>query len=252
MFDNQGQGTPNLEGTVQPGQGIYEISATQVCDLGHKVTLGDKIFRYAKAGGTLTIGTIQASPIMVAHHQTQAVPAAVSANLNKVTITVGGTALTNNQYADGEFIVQGAAVGDGWGQTYRIKSHPAADAAATCEITLYDRIVTALTVTSEISLVPNEYDGTTIFTASSQADVAVGASVRAVTDAYYYWMQTRGWASILADESYAAYTPLVPGASTDGSLEAFDAAGTLEQVVARGCSVAGVDGDMCPVFLTFE
>ena len=251
MFDNQGQGTPNLEGTVQPGQGIYEISATQVCDLGHKVVLGDKIFRYALAGGTITTGMIQASPIMVADHQNQ-VAAVTAANLNKVTITVGGTALTLNQYAEGEMIVQGVAVGDGWGQCYRIKSHPAADAAATCELTLYDRIVTALIVTSDISLVPNMYNGTTIFTAASQADVAVGAAVRAVTDEYYYWMQTRGWAAILADENYAAYTPLVPGSSTDGSLEAFDADGTLEQVVARGSSVAGVDGDMCPVFLTFE
>ena len=252
MFDNQGQGTPNLEGTVQPGQGIYELSSTQVCELGHKVVLGGKIFRYALAGGTITTGMIQASPIMVAHHQCQAVPAAIAANLNKITITVGGTALTLNQYAEGELIVQGAAVGDGWGQTYRIKSHPAADAAATCEITLYDRIVTALTVTSEISLVPNDNKGVTIFTASSQADVAIGASVRAVTDAYYFWMQKKGWASILADESYAAYTPLVPGASTDGSLEARDVDGTLEQVIGRASSVAGVDGDMCPVYLNIK
>jgi hypothetical protein len=252
MFDNQGMGTPNLEGgKVQPGQGIYAISENPVCDLGHKIVLGDKVFRYARAGGTLTIGTIQASPVMVAHHQNQ-VAAVTAANLNKVTFTVGGTAVTANQYAEGEMIVQGVAVGDGWGQCYRIKSHPAAEAAATCELTLYDSIVTALIITSDISLVPNIYNKTTIFTASSQADVAVGATPRAVTDTYYYWMQTRGWAAILADESYAAYTPLVPGSSTDGSLEAFDADGTLEQLVARGCSVAGVDGDMCPVYLTLE
>lgn len=254
MFDYQGMGTPNLEGgKVQPGQGVYEISATQVCELGKRLVLGDKVFRYAQANAdtALTIGTIQMSPPQVAHHALQ-VAAVTAAGLNKVTFTVGGTEVTVNQYAEGHMFVEGVAIGDGWGQCYRIKSHPQADAAATCELTLYDKIVTALKVTSDITLIPNQYKGTLIFAHTSQAGVAIGATPIAVTKSYYYWMQTRGWAAILADEAAAAYTPLVPGADVDGALEAYDAGGTLEQIVAKAAGVALVDGDYNPVFLMFE
>ena len=250
MFDNQGMGLPNLEGgKIQAGQGIYEVSATQVCDLGRKLVLGDREYRYSKANAdtALTIGTVQSSPAEVADYKLL-VAAVTAANLNKVTVTLGSTALTVDLLKDGHLFIEGVAIGDGWGQCYRIKSHPAADALATCEITLYDSIVTALKVTSDVSLLVNKYNGTLIFPHTSQAGIAIGVTPRAVPVSNYYWMQVKGPAAVLADEAAAAYTPLVPGSGVDGALEAFDADGTLEQVIA----IAGadlVDGDYCPVDL---
>lgn len=113
-----------------------------------------------------------------------------------VTPTLGATAATLNQYQDGWLIVNDAT---GEGYTYKIKSNPAADASATCAITLYDPIQVALTTSSEVTLVPNPFSGVVISSATAASNtIIVGVPSIAVTASYYFWAQFRGVCSCLA------------------------------------------------------
>ena len=236
---------------VPPPQGIYELSKTQKAPLGFRIVVGDRTFFYAHDDDTgIATGKVVSTVAPVSYHTNCAVSGSPAIGATEVTVTMGATTpVTKNMYAEGYMIVN---AGTGAGHTYRVKSHPAAAVSKTCKYTLYDPLVVALvTTTTYVSFLENKYEDVKIFTASSQVGVAIGVTpvaVTALTGGYYFWLQTWGPASVMADENYAAYTPLVPGSGVDGNVEAFDADGTLEQVIGVSLMV-GVDGEHNPMWL---
>lgn len=224
-------------------------SSVQECDLGTKVVSKDgRAFRYVKAGGTtLVIGTLLDGPATVSNHTNIAVAATAAAGSTTVTVTLGATAATANQYAGGVLVVNDE---NGEGYTYTIKSHPAADASASLTLTLDDNepIVTALTTSSEVTLIPNQYNGVVIH-AQSEAGASVGVCTYPITNGRYGWIQTRGPVSVLHDNAPAEIGEGVSASTTtDGCVT--ELAASLTPI---GTALAqGVSTEENPVFLMID
>lgn len=206
------------EAVVLPGS-IRTNTSTQEFTLGAKaVDTTGREYRYVKVGATaLVAGKLYDGPANVGNHTNIAVAAAASAGATSVTVTLGATAATANQYAGGVLVVNDA---NGEGFTYTIESNPAADASASLTLTLAEDepIVTALTTSSEVSLIPNQYNGVIIH-ATAETGVPVGVAVTQVTALYYGWLQTRGPVSVLSDASISELgSAVAASATTAGSV----------------------------------
>lgn len=160
---------------------------------GREVTL-------VKAGAVaLDAGKLMQDAAIVPNHQNIAVTAyqAYSANGNvpaKVTVTLGATAATANQYAGGFVVVNDA---NGEGQTLRIASHPAADSAGSLVITLEDGANTALTTSSEVCLLP-AHGKDVIIQPTTVTGAQVGVTLCPIAAGAYGFVVSRGLVSCLA------------------------------------------------------
>ncbi len=202
-------------GVIIPAQDIYEQSATQKHALGKRLVLGDRVFRYAKCGGSnLAAGKMTQAPAPVANHKNIAWASGGAAGSKTVTLTLGATAATANQYADGYLHVNDAT---GEGQCYRIKSHPAANASATLELTLYDEIVTALASGSECTLTANKYNGLIVAPNGGLTSIVIGVPLITVTANYYMWVQTKGPAPVLTQGTVVIGQKVGLGGTADGA-----------------------------------
>src|SRR5678815_3232104 len=156
----------NLTGTPQSfGQPLFKSQSTQDVPLGTLAYTADgRVFRYAKCGATATVaGSLYQTAAELTDHDHLSVTA-TAIGATQVTVTLGATAVTENQYAGGLLVVDSTP---GEGYSYIIGSHPAADASAACVFTLLDPIVIALTTGSEVTLTPNPYYGVIITPATT-------------------------------------------------------------------------------------
>lgn len=199
------------------------------------------------SGTTVTPGLLYQSAALVANHQNIAVTAyqAYSANGNvppKVTVTLGATAATANQYAGGFLIVNDNA---GEGQTLKIASHPAADSAASLVITLEDGPTTAITTASEVSLVPA--DGSAVIINPTTATGAIaGASLYNMAASTYGFLVTRGVTALLnADAAITIGSAVSPSNATAGAVEN----GVIAQGFVGRAVYTGVDTEYRAVAL---
>jgi hypothetical protein len=147
----------------------------------------------------LVAGVLVQDAAIVPNHQNIAVTAyqAYSANGNvpaKVTVTLGATAATANQYAGGFVVVND---NNGEGHTLRIASHPAADASASLAITLEEGSSVAITTASEVCLVtPHGKD--VIIQPTTVTNAQVGVTMNAIAASAYGFVVSRGLTSCLA------------------------------------------------------
>ena len=202
---------------------IFAKSAIQEADLGSRAVTSDgREFRYVKAGGTALVpGKLQQAPAEITDHQNLAPTANATAStvtpVYTFTVTLGGTAVTANQYAEGWAII---TTSTGEGYQYQISSHPAADASATLAITLADPLLANLaTSTTKVDLVSNPYKGVIVNPASASS-APIGVAVYAIPASNYGWIQTKGIASVLADGSVTVGTAVVASNATAGAVEA--------------------------------
>jgi hypothetical protein len=176
----------------------------------------------------LAAGVLTQDAAIVPNHQNVAVTAyqAYSANGNvpaKVTVTLGATAATANQYAGG-FVVVNDATGEG--QTLRIASHPAADSAATLAITLEEGATTALTTSSEVCLIPPHGKGVIVHPTTTTG-AAVGVTLYPIAASAYGFVVTNGIVSCLNDANTAAGLPIMRSSNTAGAVMTFASTGAL-------------------------
>jgi len=184
------------------------------------VTSDGRIFRYAQAGATaLVAGDLVQSPAETADSQSLIVAAAA---VGAMTVTTTDTTtVTANEFADGYLIVTGEA-STGTGFQYRIKSHPAATAAAVT-LTLYEPVVVAMTATTQIDLVHNPYNGV-IQWPVTQTGAPVGVARRALAIDAYGWIQTGGPGAVLTTGTVAVGANVSAATATAGAVETATAA----------------------------
>lgn len=192
------------------------------------------------AGTALVAGKLVQGPADIANHIGTAVTAftAYSANGNQpaqVTLTLGGTLVTANQYAGGYMVVQ---TGTGIGQTLKIASHPAANASASLLVTLEDSPAVSLDATSTVGMFANPYgsqNGTdyrtegVVICPTTLTGRVIGVSMYAIpastaTVASYGLVQTKGVVACLNDASTAIGLDLMPSANTAGAVQTYVAA----------------------------
>lgn len=202
--------------------GLHSSDTVARFPLGAKVEMSDgRIFRYVRNSTTaLVAGNLIQAPALTANHQNIAVASAAAAGSKSVTVTLGASAASANDYAEGFMVVNDV---DGEGHTYKIASHPAASASASLVLSLEDPIEVALTTSSEVCLIPNQYNRPVISNTNQQGN-PVGVAPIALPASEFGWLQTRGPCSALADTGgWTAGAALTIGAATAGAIEDVDA-----------------------------
>lgn len=229
--------------------GIFRCSSTQEAPLGARAVDDDgSVYRYVKAGTTtLVIGTLLDGPATVANHTNIAVASAAVVGTQEITVTLGATAATANQYAGGYVVINDDA---GEGYSYKIKSHPAADASTSLTLTLEDDVTiqVALTTSSEATLIPNQYNGVVIH-AQTEAGVAVGVCIYPITASYYGWIKTKGTTAVLQDASPAEIGEAVQASTTTDGCCTEGTGGLAPVGIAQA---QGVSTEHNPVYLMME
>lgn len=211
---------PVVPGSSSTPQSIYEASTKQHFPIGTRGILEDRVFYYAShEGAGFGVSQLCAPPAPVGDHTSVAYASGGAANAKTVTVTLGSTAATANQYAEGYLI---GIDGTGSGQIRKIRSHPAAESAATLELTLYDAIQTAFAAGAELSLVLSPYKQVTQhggMAATGVELIPLGVNPVIVpagsTDPQYFWLQTWGPALVQGDgAAFTAGAPVIPAAAT--------------------------------------
>jgi len=213
--------------------------------LGSMITGGDgREFRWCYAGGTtLVAGNLQQAPAQIANHIGLVIVNPQAVGDTQLTVTLGGTAATANQYAGGYVQIYSAT---GGGLQYQISSHPAqATTTGNVTLNLFDPILVAITTSSTASLVLNPYNGI-IVNPTTATSAPVGVAPWALTTATFGWVQTHGVANVLNDSSTTVGLGVAPSAATAGAVKTM--AATLCQV---GFALqTGTTTDFCAVYLT--
>jgi len=235
-------GTPR----VIADQDAREVSTTQNLPLGSKaVTPDGRVFRYARIGASNVVaGNLLVNADLVANHTNRTcVAAAIGAT--KVSVNIGATAATANQYKDGYLVINDAA---GEGIAYKIVGHPAHAGSGALVVTLGEPVMVALTSSSEATLKLNPW-ADVVISATDQADMPVGVPNVNIPATNYGWLQTGGECAVWADEAVAKGLALTIGTGVAGQVEALDAAGEFQIGVA---SEALVDTENRAAFLTID
>jgi len=205
-----------------PEPDVRAESVTQLLPIGTALITDDGVYRYAKCGGVaVTIGKLlqQAAVGDATWIKDVAVEAVAAVGDTSVTITTPTGGLTANQLKDGHLFVNDCGTSTGEGAVYKIKSHPAAAAAASCVITLVDPIEVALTTSSEVGLRANPYDGV-IVSPTTPTGVPVGVvNHSSFTASYYAWIKTKGIVALLTNGTVVVGKKCVAGLTTAGSVD---------------------------------
>lgn len=215
---------------------------------GREVALGQPA-----TGTTVAEGKLYQNAALIADHQNCDVTAVTAYSNNgnvpaKVTITLGATAVTANQYAGGYLLVVDGA---GEGQVLKIASHPAADASATCAFTLEDGPATALsTSTSECSLSPAEGNALVIMPTTVTNSV-FGLGMYPIAAGSYGFFLKKGIGCALSDTSAPVVGgPISPSSATAGAVgQTRYATNVVTDQVIGSASILGVSAEYRQVFL---
>lgn len=208
------------------------------------------IYRYVSAGEALGAGVVVMQAAGVANHDMDLVTAAAAAEATSVTVTLGGTAATLDQYKQGYLVVND---GPGEGHIYAIAGHPAANSGATLAVRLEDGddIKVALTSSSLCGLMANPYSSVEVYDADDIDGIPCGVATTAVTSGYYAWVQTWGFAAVLVDVASTLGLPVRVSDGTNGATEPLDRDGTHENEPAIGIAslISAVSTDYGVVYL---
>ncbi len=180
-----------------------------------------------------TAGLVFQDPAIVSNHQNLTVTAvqAYSANGNipaTVTVTLGATALTANQYQGGFLLVNSST---GIGQTLRIASNPAAVSSGTgVVITLEDGPNTALSTSSKVCLIP-PHGGNVVVMPTAPTGAPVGIALYSVAPSTYAFFHSKGIVAAVSDAT-------APGAGAE-IMTSVTTAGTVALATATGATIIG-------------
>lgn len=235
--------------TTSFAQGLYDTSTLQNHVLGEKAFSNDgRTFRYVKVGAVALVpGNVIQSPAIVANHVNLTPTAVSTVGDTTVTVTLGATAATANQYANGTLTFEKGTTGAG--QTLLIKSNPAAALSTTLVVTLADAVVTTTSGTVTASLVQNNYQGVIQAPVTTLTGTPVGVAVAPLAAASFGWICSRGITGVLADgaQTVGVTAAAVPSAAA-GAAKVM--AATLFQIGIW--SKTTIDTQITPCYLTLD
>lgn len=216
-------------------------------DIGQKFDTADgrELVLVLNGAVALHAGVLAQSAPIVSAHQNCAVTAYTAASASgpgTVTVTLGATAVTANQYAGGFLNVND---NNGEGQLLQIASHPAAALSTSVVITLADAPGSngvALTTASEVSLIPNPYNGVVVNpTTPTNAPVGVTLSPISASSATvnsFGFLVKDGITSCLCDATNPAVgTAIGASTATAGAIGAVAYAGNIVTTTVIGNTV---------------
>jgi hypothetical protein len=179
-----------------------------------------RTFVYSRNGAVaLAPGLITQAPAQVTNSVNQTVDAIWPIGTTQLTYTIGATAVAEDEYAGGYFVVND---GTGQGQYSLILGNTAATSTNSYSITinLAEPLTVALAATSEASLMPNLNSAVILSASGSGPGIPItGVPAVAVVANAYFWNQVGGYASVLSDGAIAKNVQGIPSNGTDGAVE---------------------------------
>ena len=184
-------------GTIWGDYGDEKVTGTtKLHPYGTRMVLPDgRVYYYGQTDGAQTAGAICQSAVGVANHDMDLATNTASAGDKSVTVTVGGTAATEDQYADGYLYIND---GTGQGHNYKIRQHDAIDGSGSGAINLYDgdAIAVGFEAATIAGLAKNPYKDFIVFPTTATGH-PVGVAPTDFDDDDYGWRQTWGPAAVL-------------------------------------------------------
>ena len=241
-------------GTLWGDYGDEKVTGTsQIHPYGTRMVLPDgRVFYYGQTDGAQPAGAICQSAVRVANHDMDLAVNTAAAGAKSLSVTVGGTAVTANQYADGYVYVND---GTGEGHIYKIRQHDAISSSGSGTINLYDgdAIVVAFEAATIVGLAKNPYKDFIVFPTTATGH-PVGVAATDFDDDDYGWLQTWGPAAVLCDVAFVIGNHVRVSDNTAGSGEPLDRDGSAEDEVSIGIAslIAPVTTDYGYVNLTIN
>jgi len=241
-------------GTLWGDYGDEKVTGTsQIHPYGTRMVLPDgRVFYYGQTDGAQTAGAICQSAVGVANHDMDLAVNTAAAGAKSLSVTVGGTAVTANQYADGYVYVND---GTGEGHIYKVRQHDAISSAGSGTINLYDgdAIVVAFEAATIVGLAKNPYKDFVVYPTTATGH-AVGVAATDFDDDDYGWLQTWGPAAVLCDVAFVIGNHVRVSDNTAGSGEPLDRDGSNENEETIGVAtlIAPVTTDYGVVNLTIN
>lgn len=235
-------------------QALYDESSVRQHQLG---TLGvDKYgarYRYIQAGAVaLVTGHLLQEAAEDTNYRSMAVDTAAAIGDKVVSVTLGGTAVTANQFEEGELVVETTP---GIGQWRRIRRHEVqTSTTGSCDFTIYEPLKIALTTTSQVSVRKNAYDGVVDFPVTPTG-APIGVALYAMTIAYFGWVHSGGPGVALYDNqtnSAADESAIMPSRDVAGSVTPVTEALAAPVHIGFGREQVSVDSTMGFVTLTID
>lgn len=196
---------------------MYLQSSVQEENLGQmgQDQFGD-LYQYGYVGASnISAGKLELAPAPKTNHHNVSAFAAVTADgkQNQVTLVLGATAATLNEYAFGYLNANATAP---QGQIYRINSNPAANSSANMAVSVVSPFTVSITTSSKFTLIHHVANG--VVEAAVATRRAAGVPMIAMTANFYGWFKVKGMASVLADGAIAVGSLVVPSASVAGAV----------------------------------
>jgi hypothetical protein len=192
-----------------------------------------KAFRLVKAGGSaLVVGnTLQSSAnATITDFDGLAVATAAAAGATQVTLTNGSTAVTANLLDGGTFVVSTSSTASAnIGEEYTIVGHGTATGGASLLVFLDRPLRTALTTaTTTVALRRSPWSGVVQSTGGAATGTPVGVAIYPIPASSFGWVQTKGVAGVLSDNSTFAV-----GSAVGPSVAVAGACGVIVAATAR-------------------
>lgn len=189
--------------------------------LGSKaVTRDGKVYRWSLNGAVaLAEGKTNTGVARVANHSNLALASTsnIAVGSMKISVTLGGTAATADQYADGYATVNDST---GVGQSFFIVGNSAqTSTTGTVDLYLAEPVTVALVIaTTKVTLTPNP-NANVVVTPAVVTNPVAGVSNVPVAALSYFWAQTRGNAGVLSDGVIARGTQGIVSDAVIGAVE---------------------------------
>lgn len=211
LFGSTGGVTPTAASDASP---------TTLCGSKWSLADGREVTLVLNASSAIASGVLVQAPASIgANHTGLAVVGTVTANpigSTTLTVTLGGTASTLNQYQGGYAVV---SAGTGIGQTLRIASHPAqTSTSGNLVLTLEDPLSVAVTsVDSKVSLTLNPYTNV-IISPTTATGKSLGVTLYPLAASSYGYIISRGMTACLNIGATAIGLDVMAGSGTAGSV----------------------------------
>lgn len=180
-----------------------------------------KLFRYSLVGAvTLVVGNLLQAAAEDTQFENMAVLASAIASpgaMQTVNVTNGTTTVAANQFNGGSISVYTTP---DLGSEYSILGHTTGGSGAALVVNTDRLLQTAWTTSTKINMKRSPWSGVIQFPITTQTEIPVGVAVYAIPNAAFGWVQTRGVAAVLSDNSTFAV-----GSSVGTSLSAAGAVG---------------------------
>lgn len=231
----------NSTSTTQGGASLGQVGET---DDGRSYAYGLN----GSSSVALSPGKLAQGAVTVANHVNRTGVTYV-AGTQQVVFTIGNTAITAGQYTDGYFYVN---AGTGAGQALLIDGTTSPAGNGTVTVNLADGLITATAVAdSKFSLHPNPYSAGLISDHTNPTTVVpLGVPNVSIPASSYGWFQIGGPSSVLANGTPAVGGSVIPGATTDGSVDV-DGASSVQPKIGY-CLMTAVSAEYRMVQLTIN